>query len=97
MSEEATLRICDFCDQMRGGACRLGLDVPKRMSCREFDPQVEGFCADPADFVSAKQIVGMAVHFDMKGSELKKVKLMAARVEQDRTALHATSPAPQRA
>jgi hypothetical protein len=78
--------ICDFCDQYAAGDCRLGLNTPKRMSCRSFDPQVGGFCSDPADFVSATQIVGMALHFEMKGTELRKVKRMAAQHERDREA-----------
>ncbi len=49
------------------------------MGCREFDPSMERFCSDPEDFVSPAQIVQMATFFGMKGRELKKVNLMAAR------------------
>lgn len=51
------------------------------MGCREFDPDMERFCSNPNDFVSPGQIVQMATFFGMKGRELKKVKLMAAREE----------------
>jgi len=54
------------------------------MSCREFAPELERFCSDPKDFVSPAQLVQMATFFGMKGSELKKVKLMAAREESAR-------------
>jgi hypothetical protein len=78
--------LCEFCDQYKknGGECRLGLPLPKRMSCRDFDPGVEGFCSNPADFVSAAQVLQMAVYFDIKGAELKKVRLMAAREVETR-------------
>jgi len=42
------------------------------------------FCADPKDFVSPDQIIQMATFFGMKGTELKKVKQMAAREESSR-------------
>jgi hypothetical protein len=45
---------------------------------------MEKFCADPKDFVSKSQIVGMATFFGMKGSELKKVTAMASREESAR-------------
>ena len=72
--------ICEFCLQFsKSGECGLGLNRPRGMSCREFDPGVEKFCADPNDFVSAGQIIQMATFFGMKGTELKKVKLIAQR------------------
>ncbi len=55
------------------------------MSCREFDPSLERFCSEPKDFVSHAQIVQMATFFGMKGSELKKVTLMASRAENARS------------
>lgn len=55
------------------------------MGCREFEPSLERFCSDPNDFVSPAQIVQMATFFGMKGSELKKVNLMAAREESARS------------
>ena len=61
------------------GTCRLGLPIPKSMTCREFGPSLEKFCADPKDFVDPKQLVQMATYFGVKGPELKKIKLMAAR------------------
>jgi hypothetical protein len=74
--------ICEFCRHcLQGGACRLGLDTPKAMSCREFDPEIEKFCADPNESVSPKQIVQTATFFGIQRMELKKVKLMAAREE----------------
>lgn len=77
---------CDFCWQyQRDGECRLGLNIPKGMGCREFDPSMERFCSDPKDFVSAGQISQMATFFGIKGRELKKVVLMAAREESTRS------------
>ena len=57
------------------------------MSCREFEPALERFCSDPKDFVSPAQIVQMATFFGMKGTELKKVNLMAEREESARPKL----------
>jgi hypothetical protein len=62
----------------------LGLKIPKAMSCREFGPGIEKFCSDPGDFVNPNQIIQMATYFGMKGTELKKVKLMATRAESTR-------------
>ena len=74
--------VCDFCKYYRQDAqCYLGLKLPSAMSCREFKPALEKFCSDPKDFVSHAQIVQMATFFGMKGRELKKVNLMAARAE----------------
>lgn len=61
------------------GQCGLGLQIPKSMTCREFGPTMEKFCSDASDFVDPKQIMQMATYFGIKGPELKKVKLMAAR------------------
>jgi hypothetical protein len=55
------------------------------MGCREFVPSLEKFCSEPKDFVSNAQIVQMATFFGMKGSELKKVTLMASREEGARS------------
>jgi len=77
--------ICEFCLQYRqDGKCELGLNIPKGMSCREFDPGIEKFCSDPKDYVNPGQLIQMAIFFGMKGTELKKVKLMAAREESAR-------------
>ena len=57
------------------------------MSCRDLEPALEKFCSDPKDFVSPAQIVQMATFFGMKGRELKKVNLMAAREESARPIL----------
>jgi hypothetical protein len=74
--------VCEFCMQYKqGGECRLGLKIPKGMGCLEFEPGVEKFCSNPQDFVSSRQLVEMAMFFGIKGRELKKVKLMAAREE----------------
>jgi hypothetical protein len=47
------------------------------MTCREFGPALEKFCADPKDFVDPKQILQMATYFGIKGPELKKIRAMA--------------------
>ena len=66
------------------GTCRLGLPLPKSMTCREFGPSLEKFCSDASDFVDPRQIMQMATYFGIKGPELKKVKLMAAKEESMR-------------
>ena len=72
--------VCDFClNYEQDGRCRLGLTLPKGMGCREFAPVMEKFCADPKDFVDPSQVIQMATYFGMKGVELKKVKVMAAK------------------
>jgi hypothetical protein len=77
--------ICEFCmEYKQDGICGLGLDIPKAMSCREFGPSLERFCADPDDFVNSRQIIQMATFFGIKRTELKKVKLMAVREESAR-------------
>jgi hypothetical protein len=85
--------LCEFCVQyQKSGECRLGLNLPKRMSCREFEPSVERFCSNPSDFVSEAQLTQMAVFFDIKGPELKKIKSIASREKARRTLLE-SSPA----
>jgi hypothetical protein len=64
----------------------LGLNIPKGMSCREFGPTIEKFCANPNDFVSPSQIIQMAMYFGFKKAELKKIKLMAEAAEVSRAA-----------
>lgn len=77
--------VCELCLHFNGsGECRLDLKIPKGMSCREFVPGLEKFCSNPNDFVNSGQVVGMATFFGMKGTELKKVKVMAAREESAR-------------
>ena len=77
--------VCEFCMQyQQNGECGLGLKIPKGMSCREFSPGMERFCSNPKDFVSPGQIIQMATHFGMKGTELKKIKLMADKEESAR-------------
>jgi hypothetical protein len=77
--------VCEFClNYQQDGECRLGLKIPKGMSCREFGPGIEKFCSNPGDFVNPNQIIQMATYFGMKGTELKKVKLMATREETTR-------------
>ncbi len=86
------MKVCDFCKQYRqDGSCRLGLNLPKAMSCRVFEPSLEKFCSDPKDFVGHSQIVQMATFFGMRGSELKKVNLMATREEGARPKLSLTA------
>jgi len=71
--------VYDFClHYTQGGECKLGLNIPKSMGCREFKPVIEKFCADPKDFVSENQIVQMAIFFGFQRTELKKIKAMAA-------------------
>jgi hypothetical protein len=70
--------ICEFCrDYTRDGSCKIGLKIPKGMTCREFRPGLEKFCANPNDFVSPSQIIQMATFFGIQKMELKKVKRMA--------------------
>ena len=70
--------VCEFCVRYTpDGKCKLGLNIPKGMSCREFNPGIEKFCADPKDFVSENQIVQMATFFGFQRTELKKIKAMA--------------------
>ena len=77
--------ICEFCTQFRAdGRCAFGLRIPKAMSCREFEPGIEKFCSDPADFVSAAQIIQMANYFGVKGTELKKVTAMVTTETKSR-------------
>jgi hypothetical protein len=80
--------LCEFCVQYgEDGECRLGLALPKRTRCRDFDPSLERFCSNPADFVSEAQLVQMAVFFDIKGPELKRVRIVATREEARRAAI----------
>ena len=79
------MKICEFCLNFQlDGTCRLGLPIPKSMTCREFGPTIEKFCEKPEDFVDPRQIVQMATYFGVKGPELKKIKVMAAREESIR-------------
>ena len=74
--------VCDFCVNFTpDGDCRLGIKIPKGMSCREFNPGIQRFCAKPADFVSRNQIVQMATFFGFQRTELKKIKAMAGAEE----------------
>ena len=72
--------ICELCLlHSPEGACRLGLNIPKTMKCRQFAPGIERFCAKPTDFVSPDQIIEMARYFGLERTELKKVKIVAER------------------
>ena len=74
------MTICEFClNYSREGTCRIGLNIPKTMRCREFAPGIETFCSDPADFAGSNQIVEMAKFFGLEKNELKKVKIIAER------------------
>ncbi len=76
------MMVCEFClNYTSAGECRLGLKIPKSMSCRDFSPGIEKFCADPKDFVSPSQIVQMATYFGFRKTELKKVRSMAESEE----------------
>jgi hypothetical protein len=77
--------VCDFCINFQSdGTCRLGLKIPKKMSCREFAPTLTSFCANPTDFVDPQQITQMATYFGFKGVELKKIQVMAAQEVAER-------------
>jgi len=72
--------VCEFClHYSEDSTCRIGLNIPKGMKCREFAPGIEKFCANPEDFVSARQLVEMAMFFGLQSTELKKVKIVAER------------------
>jgi hypothetical protein len=84
--------VCDLClFYIRETDCRIGLKIPKGMTCREFSPGLTRFCSNPTDFVDSKQVVQMATYFGMKGPELKKVQMMAAKEERDRITIAAES------
>jgi len=74
--------VCEFCRHYQKAACRLGLNLPKAMSCREFDPSMEQFCSNPKDFVNPGQIIQMARFFRFQRTELKKITLMATEEER---------------
>ena len=74
------MTICDFCLlHSPESGCRLGLNIPKTMKCREFAPGIDRFCAKPADFVDPNQIIEMAKFFGIERTELKKVRIIAER------------------
>ena len=79
------MTVCEFClNYTKSGTCTIGLDLRKGMTCREFRPGIEKFCADPKDFVSEGQIIEMATYFGFVRTELKKVKLMATQAASHR-------------
>ena len=78
------MTICEFCLHLTDNKCELGLNLPRKMGCRSFEPGIEKFCSTPDEFVSSSQIIQMASFFGMKGTELKKVKMMAAQEEKNR-------------
>lgn len=83
---------CDFClHYTNAGKCALGLNIPKGLSCREFDPGLEKFCSDPKDFVNQNQIIQMATFFGFQRMELRKIKVMAA--SEEKRALAPAEPA----
>ncbi len=78
------MTICEFClHRSDQGSCRLGLNIPKTMRCKEFAPGMEKFCAKPSDFVDVDQIVEMATFFGLQKTELKKVRTIAERRATD--------------
>ena len=85
------MSICEFCEEYQVGICRLNLRLPKTMTCHQFAPILTGFCAEATDFVNPRQIVEMATYFGIKGSELRKVKAMAAREDTNRQQLREDS------
>lgn len=78
------MRVCEFCEHYRYQECKLGLKMPKTMSCREFSPVMNQFCSEPKDFVSVNQIVQMATFFGFQKIELKKIRAMATNEENAR-------------
>jgi hypothetical protein len=64
------------------GKCGMDLRIPQGMSCREYHPGLQKFCADPNDFVDCGQVVEMAAFFGIKGTELKKVRAMGLQAEK---------------
>jgi hypothetical protein len=78
------MTVCEFCRHFQEQKCQLGLDTPKTMSCREFAPSIQQFCANPKDFVDRAQIVQMARFFGFQRTELKKIQLMATDEESSR-------------
>jgi hypothetical protein len=74
--------VCEFCQHYQKAACRLGLNIPKTMSCREFSPSMAQFCSNPKDFVNPDQIIQMARFFGFQRTELKKITLMAGEEEK---------------
>ena len=78
------MKVCEFCRHFQEQECHLGLDIPKTLSCREFAPSIQQFCADPKDFVNGAQIIQMARYFGFQRTELKKIQLMAADEERSR-------------
>ena len=79
------MTICEFClNYVAEGKCSVGLDIRKGMTCREFRPGIEKFCAEPKDFVNGNQIVEMAEYFGIGRTELKKIRIMATREESRR-------------
>jgi hypothetical protein len=80
------MTICDFCLlHSRESGCRLGLNMPKTMKCREFAPGIDRFCAEPTDFVNPNQIIEMAKFFGLERTELKKVRIVAEKRVADET------------
>ena len=78
-------KLCDFCSEYaKDGTCRLGRPTPRALACQDFAPEMPNFFANPADFTGAAQVVQMATYFGLRGREMKKVKLMAARAEERR-------------
>jgi hypothetical protein len=72
--------VCEFClNYTLDGLCELGLNIPKGMTCHDFQPGLQKFCSDPKDFISQSQIIQMATFFGLQKTELKKVRKMADR------------------
>ena len=74
------MTLCEFClNHTSDGRCKLGLNIPKGMSCHDFQPELQKFCSDPNDFTGPSQLIQMATFFGLQKSELKKVRQMANR------------------
>ena len=79
--------LCEFCSERdAGGSCRLERPTPRAMGCRDFAPEMANFFANPLDFTGLAQVVQMATFFGLRGSEMKKVRAMAACAVERRDA-----------
>lgn len=79
--------LCEFCSERSAdSSCRRGLSAPRAMSCREFAPGIDEFFANTADFTGPAQVLQMATFFGLRGTEMKKVRVMAASEETRRIA-----------
>ncbi len=68
------MTLCEFCIlQQADKTCARGNTIPKKMSCTDFTPGIDRFCATPKDYANRTQINQTAKYFGFKGKELKRV------------------------